>query len=212
MYASGDGGLLGIPAEPPGARENSDIEPIYRANRPLIVLELLAEDGSVVREAGVRGRVVVTDLRKRLFPSVRYPAGDVAEWVDYDGGTFRLLGRESVALKMGSLHLELPALRRLVVGAMGEGFREAFQIVMRRRDGKNEITFRFAGVAGEDGPEGVTRRLEEGLVDAFPRWRELLDIDYIQPLRTEWVGVEEMVVSSNSGKLATVVDERYISK
>ncbi|ROV95017.1 hypothetical protein VMCG_08354 [Cytospora schulzeri] len=210
MYASGDGGLLGIPAELPGVREDSDIKPIYKANRPLIVLELLAEDGSAIKEAGIRGRVVITDLRKRLFPCVRYPAGDVAQWIDYDKGTFELLGRESIALKMGSLHLELPALRQLVVKTMGRHFQDAFQIVMRRRDGKNEITFRFTGT--NDDPEAVTRRLEKNLIDAFPRWQELLDIDYIQPLQTEWVKVEELVVSSNSGKLATVVDERYLSK
>lgn len=145
MYAASDGGLLASPAELPGESEDNDIKPIYRVNRPMIVLEILAEDGSVIKEPGKRGRVIVTDMRRKLHPMIRYPIGDVAMWVDYQRGTFELLGRESVALKMGSLHLELHTLRLLVVKTLGESFQNSFQLVVRRLEEKNEVTIRFAG-------------------------------------------------------------------
>jgi phenylacetate-CoA ligase len=207
MYAASDGGLLASLAELPGESEDNDIKPTYRVNRPMIVLEILAEDGSVIKEPGKRGRVIVTDMRRKLHPMIRYPIGDVAMWVDYKRGTFELLGRESVALKMGSLHLELPTLRLLVVKTLGESFQNSFQLVVRRLEGKNEVTIRFAGQHHD--PESVRRELEQNLIEAFPRWQELLNIGYVQPLKTEWVKMGDLVMTSNSGKLQNVIDERY---
>lgn len=207
MYAAADGGLIASPAELPGESEDNDIKPIYRVNRPMIVLEILADDGSVIKEPGKKGRVIVTDMRRKLHPSIRYPIGDMARWVDYHRGTFELLGRESEALKIGSLHLELPTLRLLVVKTLGEGFQHSFQLVLRRVEGKNEVTFRFAG--HPEDPESVARELEKNLIEEFPRWQEFLSNGYVQPLKTEWVEMGGLVTSSNSGKLQNIVDERY---
>lgn len=134
--------------------------------------------------------------------------GDIAQWVDYDQGTFALLGRETVALKVGSLFLSVPKLRSLVARTLGDGFQDSFQLILRRSTGKNEVTFRFA--ASPEDPEQLTRALEQSLIAEFPKWGEYLEVGYIQPLKTEWVKVKDLVFTERSGKLKEIIEERFM--
>ena len=211
MYGAADGGLIGVPVAPAGT-EDADIRPTYRISHATVLLEILDDDGAPIREPGRKGRVVLTDLKRRLHPAVRYPMGDIARWVDYSEGTFELLGRESVALKIGSLFLRLGKLRALVSDVLGgeEGVRDgSFQLVVRRAAGRNEVTFRFAAARPED-EEGVARALERSLIERFPKWGEYLSIGYIQPLKTEWVEVKDLVYTERSGKLKEIIEERFV--
>lgn len=209
MYGAADGGLIGVPVHEPGAQDE-DIKPTYQVSQHTVLLEILDEDGSVIREPSRKGRVILTDVKRRLHPAVRYPMGDIAQWVDYVKGTFELLGRESVALKIGSLFLAVPKLRSLVTSLLGEGFQDSFQLVVRRAAGKNEVTFRFA--ASQQDPEGATRALEQSLIAEFPKWGEYLKIGYIQPLRTEWVKMKDLVFVERSGKLKEIIEERFVKE
>lgn len=206
MYGAADGGLIGVPASELGAVDE-DIRPLYSVSQQSIILEILDDGGSPICTPGQKGRVVLTDLKRRLHPVVRYPMGDVALWIDYNKSTFELLGRESVALKVGSLFLSLPRLRTLVTKVLGEGLQDSFQLVVRRSEGKNEVTFRFA--AHREDPEAATIALEEQLIANFPKWGEYLSIGYIQPLKTEWVDMKDLVFAEKSGKLREVIEERY---
>jgi len=206
MYGAADGGLIGVPVNEPGAQD-LDIKPVYQASQQSIILEILDDDGSPIKNPGQKGRVILTDLKRRLHPVVRYPMGDVAHWIDYGKATFELLGRETVALKIGSLFLALPKLRNLVTSTLGEGLQDSFQLVVRRAEGKNEVTFRFA--ASQEDPEGATKALEEKLIAGFPKWGEYLAIGYIQPLKTAWVKMEDLVFAEKSGKLREIIEERY---
>ncbi|KAK2048030.1 AMP-dependent synthetase/ligase [Colletotrichum somersetense] len=208
MYGAADGGLIGVPLRL-GA-EDEDIKPTYQVSHPTIVLEILDDDGNVIREPGRKGRVVLTDVKRRLHPAVRYPMGDMAHWVDYNQATFELLGRETVALKVGSLFLSIPKLRSLVAATLGEGFQDSFQTILRRSTGKNEVTFRFAATPKD--AEAATRALEKNLIAEFPKWGEYLDVGYIQPLKTEWVKVKDLVYAEKSGKLKEIIEERFVEK
>lgn len=209
MYGAADGGLIGVPVAPAGT-EDADIKPIYRVSHATVLLEILDDDGNVIRESGRKGRVVLTDLKRRLHPTVRYPMGDIARWVDRSEGTFELLGRESVALKIGSLFLRLGKLRALVTDVLGEVVQDgSFQLVVRRAAGRNQVTFRFAAAQPED-VEGATKALEQGLIERFAKWGEYLDVGYIQPLKTEWVGIKDLVYAEKSGKLREIIEERFV--
>ncbi|KAG8531163.1 putative NRPS-like protein biosynthetic cluster [Bacidia gigantensis] len=209
MYGAADGGLIGIPVNEPGVPD-LDIKPTYQVSQDTVQLEILTEDGRVITEPSQKGRVVLTDLKRRLHPVVRYPMGDLAQWIDYTKGTFELLGRESVALKIGSLFLPIPKLRSLVISALGEGFQDSFQLLVRRAEGKNEVTFRLA--APQQNPEAATRALEQSLITEFPKWGEYLKIGYIQPLKTEWVSMKDLVVVERSGKLKEIIEERFVKE
>lgn len=208
MYGAADGGMIGMPVYEPD-KEDQDIKPIYRVSPNSVVLELLDEDGSVIKVPGRTGRVVLSDLKRRLHPVVRYPMGDIAHWVDYQRKTFELLGRETVALKIGSLFLALTKLRTLIAATLGEGVQDSFQCIVRRAAGKNEVTLRVA--APQQDPDGATQALEQSLIKEFPKWGEYLNIGYIQPLKTEWVKTKDLVFTEKTGKLKEIIEERYVN-
>lgn len=200
------GSMIGTPVEEPGQKD-LDIKPVYQASQHSIVLELLDEEGSVIREPYRKGRIFLTDFKRRLHPVIRYPMGDVAWWTDFERRRFELFGRETVALKVGSVFLGLPKLRKLVSETFGAGLVNSFQCFIRRSEGKNEVTLRFA--APQSDPVAATKLLEEKLIEVVPKWGELLKVGYIQPLKTEWVTAKDLIFSEKSGKLKDIVELRY---
>lgn len=81
-FANMAAGLIGIPV---GEDKNT-----FKVLEPLVIVELVRSDGKVIRENGVRGKVVVTHLVRRLQPLVRFPTGDTAEWVDRSSEILRV--------------------------------------------------------------------------------------------------------------------------
>lgn len=207
MYACVDSGLIGIPANPP-LHEDDDINPIYRSVAPFSILEFIAEDGSSIKEPGKRGHVYVTHLVKKKLPMIRYPVGDLAEWVDYDHGTFRLFGRDNVNLKVGSAHLDLPTLRYLMEKALGSNVIDSFQTIVRRQGSSQTLIFRIAGREPEN-PEAVKMFLDGGLNQAIPSWAQNRQLGHIGPIQLEFVQMKDLAVHDKTGKLKNFIEERF---
>ncbi|TVY84475.1 hypothetical protein LSUE1_G001163 [Lachnellula suecica] len=207
MYACVDSGLIGIPAHPP-LNEDDDIHPLYRSAAPFSILELIAEDGTSIKEPGRKGNVYVTHLVKTKVPMIRYPVGDIAEWVDYKQGTFRLYGRDNVDLKVGTAHLDLPTLRALMERAMGSNVIDSFQTIIRRQGQSNTITFRVAGKKPEN-PEMIKKILEGGLTMVIPSWTKNRELGHIGPLQMEFVEMKDLVVNERTLKLKPFIEERF---
>jgi phenylacetate-CoA ligase len=207
MYACVDSGLIGIPAHPP-MNEDDDINPVYRSAAPFSILELIAEDGTVIREPGKRGHVYVTHLVKKKVPMMRYPVGDIAEWVDCSQGTFRLYGRDNVNLKVGTAHLDLPTLRALMERAMGSNAIDSFQTIIRRERHSNTITFRIAGKEPENS-EAIRRMLEGSLAMVIPSWTRNRELGHIGPIQLEFVEMKDLVVNEKTLKLKPFIEERF---
>jgi phenylacetate-CoA ligase len=112
-YASVDAGVLAAPVE-----GGADVR-VHRVHGPHKVLEILDEDtAEPVREPGRPGLLVATDLVRRLMPVIRYPVGDVAEWVDHEDRRFRLLGRSEKGARVGPVTVYLEDLRAVVEAAV----------------------------------------------------------------------------------------------
>lgn len=206
-YASVECKIIAFPAHAP-QDQNDDIDPLYRVCSSAVIMEIISDDGSVIREPGIRGTVVVTNLLKRLQPTIRYPVGDVAEWVDYKAGLFRLRGRDHVGLKVGTALLDLPLIRRLVGRVLGEETLDSFQTIVRREKGKNTVVFRIAGPE-RDNREAIRSQLEDEIVAANPNWARNRDQGFIAPIQIEWVAFKDLVFLETSGKLKEIVEERY---
>ncbi|MFH8985173.1 phenylacetate--CoA ligase family protein [Streptomyces varsoviensis] len=205
-YGSVDAGGLGGPV--PG-------EPDTRVHEtfPDKVLELLDPDtGEVVEEPGRPGRVVVTDLTRRLMPLLRYPVGDLAEWVDFPRRRFRLLGRSGEEAKVGTVNVDLEGLHRLVESADDAGRAVGMQAVVRHREGLDELVLRLAGSAAPAADADAAGRadLERALTARVhvEDFAETLELGLIHPLAIEWVGPDGLVSNPRTGKRLRLVDER----
>ncbi|MFE9844931.1 phenylacetate--CoA ligase family protein [Streptomyces goshikiensis] len=205
-YASVDGGLLGRPVPGPDTRT-------HRAFTPQTIVEILDETtGEPIHEPGRPGRVVVTQLFRRLMPVIRYPAGDRAEWTGTgaEGGTFRILGRAEEGVRVGPVSLYWQDATDAVAKADFEGRVTGMQLVVRRWDGRDGLVLRLATAPGQDpaGLEGCAEEVVTGLNTARPLYPDSIAAGYVHPLRVEWVRHRDLVVNSRSGKLVRVIDER----
>ncbi|QUQ65618.1 phenylacetate--CoA ligase family protein [Kutzneria sp. CA-103260] len=193
-YASVDGGILAAPVT------NEPDSRVHQAFAPSRLLEILdLQTGAPITTPGRAGRVVVTDLVRRLQPVIRYPVGDLAEWVDPAAGTFRLLGRSDEGARVGPVTLYLDDLRSIVEQAVGPV--SGMQVVLRRRDSKDQLVLRLAGTGSRD---SIASRLSE----VRPMFADHVRRGLIQPLAVEWVKTTDLHTNPRTGKLVRLLDER----
>ncbi|MDX8031151.1 phenylacetate--CoA ligase family protein [Lentzea sp. BCCO 10_0856] len=193
VYGSVDGGIIGT------AVLGSDDPRVFRSFVDSSVLEIVdAETGELITSPGRPGRLLQTDLTRRLQPMIRYPVGDLAEWVDVEDGIFRLLGRADEGARVGPVTLHLDHLRAAVdrAGVVHNGV----QIVIRRVDARDQLVLRIAGAAQDF--DAV--RAEVYVIS--PRFELQVGRGTVAPLAVEWVPALE--VNPRSGKTVRLIDER----
>lgn len=62
----------------------------------------------------------MTHAAKRKLPMIRYPVDDIAEWVDFDQGLFKMHGRDTIDLKISTARRDLPLLRQMWLAKQSE--------------------------------------------------------------------------------------------
>ncbi|MEU4210989.1 AMP-binding protein [Streptomyces sp. NPDC026206] len=207
-YASVDAGLLGRPVPGPDPR-------VHRAFTPHTVVEIVDETtGEPIHEPGRPGRVLVTQLFRKLMPVIRYPAGDRAEWTDVAAGHFRILGRAEEGVRVGPVSLYSQDALAAVAEADTGGRVMGTQLVVRRRDGRDQLVLRLATAPGDDDPASLDALAEAVVTElntARPLYPDSVRAGYVHPLTVEWARHSDLVVNSRSGKLVRVIDERPTS-
>ncbi|PBC71037.1 phenylacetate-CoA ligase [Streptomyces sp. TLI_235] len=201
-YAAVDAGLLGRPV--PGADTR-----VHRVFAPETVVEILDDHtGEPITREGVPGRVVVTDLRRRLMPVLRYPVGDRAEWTDAAAGRFRILGRAEEGVRVGPVSLYTQDVLDLVRTTDPGGRIAGVQLVVRRWDGRDGLVLRLAYDGNPAGLAELSASVVAALHAARPLYPEAVTAGHVHPLSVDWVRHHELAVNTRTGKLVRVLDER----
>ncbi|QWF84667.1 phenylacetate--CoA ligase family protein [Amycolatopsis sp. CA-230715] len=202
-YASVDGGILGAPVA-----DDSDVR-VFRAFQPSRVLEIVdTVDASPIEEPGRPGRLLLTDLGRRLLPIIRYPVGDLAEWTDFPSRTFRLLGRADEGARIGHVTLHLDHLRAVVDSATTGELVEGFQVVLRRHEAKDQLVLRVACEPADRAR--ATAAISAGVDEISPRFAGQVRDGIVQPLAVAWVSGAEIRTNPRTGKAMRLVDERPV--
>lgn len=131
---------------------------------------------------------------------IRYPVGDLAEWVDVEDGIFRLLGRSDEGARVGPVTLHLDQLRAAVdrAGIVHAGV----QVVIRRVDARDQLVLRIAG----EPQDSAAVRDEVHVIS--PRFELQAERGVVAPLAVEWVPALE--VNPRTGKTVRLIDERPV--
>ncbi|KZF20968.1 AMP-dependent synthetase/ligase [Xylona heveae TC161] len=208
MFCSVDAGMIALPIKPL-TEDAIDTDATYVVNSPSIILELLDDNDKPIVQSGHPGRVVITDLTRRLQPVIRYPMGDVGEWVDFNAQTFAVRGRDAVAVKVSTVILELPLLRKVLAETLGDTVLTLFQTVIRRRENRNQVIFRIANGKEPPNPELVEKEIHAKLAKLRPQYEYNVAQHNIFPISCEWVGIKELQFNVRTGKLKDIIDERY---
>jgi phenylacetate-CoA ligase len=204
-YASVDAGLLGFADETCGPEE-------HRVFGSETIIELVDEDtGEVIREPGRAGKLILTNLTRKLMPVIRYPAGDRAMWVEADGGPsrkFALLGRSEEAARVGPVSLYFDDVRQVIAELPAPAGIGGFQMVLTHEEGRDRLTIRIAVTDPRSVSPGAARDLEARLFAARPLLGQIIASGKALPLRIEWLSASELAVNPRTGKLRRMVDER----
>ncbi|MFJ9820758.1 phenylacetate--CoA ligase family protein [Streptomyces sp. NPDC101151] len=201
-YASVDAGLLGeaVPGGDPR---------VHRVFTPYTMVEILDEETDrPVAGDGVPGRLVVTDLRRRLMPVLRYPAGDRAEWVDRNAGVFRILGRAEEGVRVGPVSLYTQDVHDIVMAADSAGEVTGLQLVVRRCNGRDGLVLRLATGEPGAGNTALADAVATAVLAQRPLYRSATAAGHVNPLTVQWVRHQDLAVNPRTGKLIRVVDER----
>ena len=138
-----------------------------------------------------------------MLPILRYPVGDLAEWVDFGAGTFRLSGRAGEGARVGHVTLHLDQLRQVVESATRAHRFRGFQVVLRRNGAQDELVLRVACDATEQAD--LTAVISAGVDEISPRFADQVRQGVCRPLVVEW---GEPTANPRTGKLLRLVDER----
>jgi phenylacetate-CoA ligase len=206
-YASVDAGLLGYSSRDCSIGEHRTFD---RAN----IIEIVDPDTyEVIEETNRVGKVLVTNLTRKLMPIIRYPAGDMAMWIeppDVPYRKFKLMGRSDEAARVGTISVYFEDTRALVMKSLKEITGLQFQMIITHFNGLDQLTLKIAAhnLMGDI-------RIAERVIDAFKRdkpvYLDVLQKKLIHPLKIEIVDMKEMEVNSRTGKLKRVIDRRLNS-
>ena len=182
------------------------------------VVELLDDEDQPIEAVGQPGRIVLTNLQRRLMPIIRYPVGDQGEWLDPPGTPdrrFRLLGRTEEGARIGPMTLYVDDIRQTLLSLEASGMAlgmKAFQLVITHHAQRDACCLRVAvadpQALGAQGSAAVQRVMDK-VYAARPMFADLLAQGLVHPLQVEWVRMADLITNPRTGKMRSVVDQRH---
>lgn len=205
--ASVDGGLLG--------KSTRDSPPSYhRVFDHATMIEIVDIDTlEVIHEKGKIGKILLTNLTRKLMPIIRYPAGDLAMWTEDDGTPYRqfkLQGRADECARLGTLSIYFEDTREMIKKLILNTSGLQFQMLLTHFDKKDQLTLLIAG------HELIN---EKSLVDKIALnfghekkvYLELVKLNLIHPLEIKIVNYDQLECNERTGKIKRIIDRRHSS-
>ncbi|CAI8939908.1 phenylacetate--CoA ligase family protein [Pseudomonas serboccidentalis] len=202
-YASVDAGLIGISTRDCALGEHRMLETHS-------VLEIIDEvTGEIIEECGRIGRLVLTNLTRRLMPVIRYPVGDLACWCEPPATPMRkfaLAGRSmhSQRVRVGVLSLDTGDIGNLLQTI---AHCDDWQLVIEQEGKKDLLSLRWVpDTQTRDIPQTASR-LRNALVEQYSLI-EQLHADQMLDLHVVDCTTDDLTCHPRSGKRQRVVDRR----
>ncbi|MCU0070330.1 phenylacetate--CoA ligase family protein [Pseudomonas koreensis] len=202
-YASVDAGFIGASHRDCALGE-------HRVPDDHSVLEILDEEtGEVIEACDQVGRLVITNLTRRLMPLIRYPVGDRACWREparTPQRKFALMGRaaDSQRVRVGILTL-LPQ-------RIGERVRQItanddWQLVIEQEGSKDILRLKWAPDVLTPISTEADRLLHAALIEDYPLITQL-SADHLLELQIQRCTLQVLSRHPRSGKQQRVLDRR----
>ena len=213
-YASVDAGMMAYADDSCGPDE-------HRTFHPAGIVEILEENGNTpISEPGRIGRIVFTNLTRHLQPALRYPTGDLGEWVEPastdargvppDGRKFALRGRVQQTARLSYTNIESADIHALLVRAdeaLGLGLRQ-HQIQVDKPGLRDCMTLRLVADLLLERRAAAAAGILDLLYAAKPNLLRMQEAQTLDPVEVVWINTDELFVNERTGKLRAVVDLR----
>jgi phenylacetate-CoA ligase len=202
--ASVDGGLIGYTSKDCEVGEQ-------RVFSEATVIEIVDVDtGEIITEKYKTGKILLTNLTRKLMPIIRYPAGDLAMWVEDEtvkDRKFKLMGRSDEAARLGTISVYFEDTRKLVTETLSDVTGIQFQMKLEHFDHKDSLTLVIAGHNLKE-ESGVIEKILNAFIKDKKVYSEVLNKGLIHPLKIKIVKMEELESNVRTGKLKRVIDTR----
>ncbi len=211
-WASVDGGMLGFS----GANCATVSTPFFR--KPLIRKLWIRILLKPITEIGKVGKILLTNLTRKLMPIIRYPVGDMGAWVDNPLTTakprIRLNGRSDEAARVGPATLYLSDVRDVL--KLFATQLPAFSMQLHcTHEAKLDCLKVRIGCSSTDRLKSqsevvlLQQQISAALLEHRPLLKDLADQGLIHPLVVEIVSLSQLQVNHRTGKLRPLIDERF---
>lgn len=203
-YASVDGGHVGY--------ADLTCEPgEHRCFSNQAIVEILdIETEKPIQEVGIKGKLYLTNLTRMLMPIIRYPVGDLGEWVEPQDAKgdrkFRILGRSEEGARVGPTTLYYDDIASFLSGHQKQLESSGFQLIIKHFNQLDQLIIRIAKTS-----EGkiTEQELLEFLEKERPVVYELTRDSKIHKVSIEFVASAKLQTNNRTGKLKRIIDERF---
>lgn len=202
IYGSIDAGVVAESVDDHDTRLHQVIPGVHAEICPPSDAQMVGTD-----QEGVEGSLIVSNTMRTLTPVIRYPTGDRAVWVDYGSRIFRLLGRDSHAVRLGPVSLDFTDLRRIIVEALAGLSVLAVQAVILRADAKDLLLCRVDSKPEDE--EAAVHQVRTALHRDRPMFAEHVSRSLIADLQVNFTRISDMDTNDSTGKLLEIVDHRH---
>ncbi|MBF0442200.1 MAG: phenylacetate--CoA ligase family protein [Oligoflexales bacterium] len=202
--ASVDGGLIGYADDLCGFDEHI---PFARET----IMEIVdVETGKPIEETDRTGRLLITNLTRKLMPIIRYPSGDMALWSQYqkDGPRkFILQGRSEEGARIAGATVYYDNVRHILSRMSDILSLSAFQLLLSHHGKKDQLTVQIACELKKS-QDGVKKILTDEFYQERPMLKDLIGAGMIHPLNFSFIPADRIEVNPRTGKIKRVIDLR----
>lgn len=210
-YASVDAGLLGY-------AHQGDAAGIHRVFSPATVIEIVDDTtGALITKSGVVGRLLVTNMTRKLMPIIRYPAGDLAMWIDEPGrnARFKICGRADEAARVGPVSLyynDIEVIAKNLVHSCAGMIYAGMQMVVSHETARDCLLVRIGSLDEQNRVTSSTALTQQFLAALFRErkmLKEWVTAGKIGQIQVDWVRPEQLEKNPRTGKTRRIIDLRF---
>ncbi len=209
LYASVDGGELGY-------SDNTCNQDEQRKFDATTILEIICDDnGELIEDVNIPGKIIITNLTRRLMPLIRYPVGDRAVWLEPKGTPnrkFKLLGRTEEGARLGPCTLYFEDVLKVLQLYSGIFQVVNFQIVIEHFDNMDKGTLLIVPIGTISNPDNICNQVRDSIYEERQMLLELVGQEVVHPFEVKFINDSELITNSRTGKIKRIVDNRFKSK
>jgi len=204
-YAANDSGAIGYQCSHCGGS-------IHHVHEDLHYVEIVDPDTLEPVPPGEVGKIVATNLNRRLMPMLRYDIGDLGRWIEGPCGCgrttrrFELMGRSDDVLNFGAAKLGPD----VVAEALKEvpGLSPVFQMIARFDGVADQLLVRVEREASATDAAALGERLADHLRHSTKELKTFLERKLIGGINVEVVAPGGLPRNPRTGKVRLVIEER----
>lgn len=188
---------------------------LHHIHEDLQYIEIIDIETNMPISTTETGKIVVTNLNRRLQPIIRYDVGDMGRWVDINcpcgdkARVLELLGRSDDVLIIGGGNIHPDVIRSAIEAV--NGLSGVFSLTAKLKGHQDELNIMveaFHNVPESDYRE-LSGKLKEKILENSKELRTMTIEKLINPIKVKLMPSGSIPRNPRTGKIRLINDERF---